>query len=150
MKNEKSEKSTKVKLLPDIGEKPHQPNIIFKKTVFAGTPRSFHHKYFLEFPWLHYNETEDKVYCSYCVKCIKENLSKSNFSKAEAFTYDGFNYWNKIPERFRRHQNSEEHKEARCKISAQNVLHLFFVSQYFSPLMTKNITVANMILESST
>ena len=94
----------KPKSLPEIGEKPHQPDISFKKSVIAGTSRNFHYKWFSEFNCLHFNEAEDKVYCFGCIKCIKENLSKKNFSKAKAFTYNGFNFWNKAHGRFRLHQ----------------------------------------------
>lgn len=38
-----------------------------------------------------------------------------NFSKSEAFTHEGFFYWNK-PARFRMHQNSEEHMWANLKV----------------------------------
>lgn len=123
-KNENSKKPVvkKAKYLPDIGEKPHQPKIMFKKTKIFGTLRSFAYKWFLEFPWLHYSEADDKAYCFYCVRCIKMKLTHENcFSKATAFTYDGFNFWNKGPERFKMHQNSEEHKEAKCKIEAMKL-----------------------------
>ena len=109
----------KAKYLPDLGNEPNQPKIVFKKSKIAGVFRCFVYKWFLEYPWLHYNEAEDRVYCFHCVKCIQMNISKYNFSKATAFTYDGFNYWNKGPERFKMNENSEEHKEARCKIDSQ-------------------------------
>ena len=109
----------KQKSLQEIGEKPNQPNIQFKKSLISGKMRNFQYKWFIEFPWLHYNESEDKAYCFLCTKCIKQNLSQKMFSKAQSFTYDGFNYWNKGPERFKMHQLSEEHKEANCKIMAQ-------------------------------
>ena len=70
-KNEKSAKS-----LPENGDKPHQPNsnFKFKKREISGQNRYFQHKWFSEFPWIHYNESEDKAYCFHCIKCIKENL----------------------------------------------------------------------------
>ena len=76
----------KAKILPNIGDQPHQPNssFQFKKTDFSGKKRSFQHEWFTTYPWLHYCETEDKAYCFNCVKCIKENLSTKSFSKAEA------------------------------------------------------------------
>ena len=107
------------KSLPDISDKPHQPNITFKKTTIAGKTRSFQYKWFTEYPWLHYSEAQDKAYCFNCVKSIGEKLSNKNFSKAKAFTYDGFDFWNKGPERFKMHQLSVEHKEATCKVEAQ-------------------------------
>jgi hypothetical protein len=107
-----------IKTLPNIGDKPHQPNSSyqFKKTNFSGKNRNFQHEWFATFPWLHYSEVEDKAYCFYCVKCIKEKLSTKNFSKSESFTHDGFNYWNKASERFRMHQESKEHIETKWKV----------------------------------
>lgn len=54
-------KEKKVKYLPDIGDKPHQPDISFsfKKREIAGFKRNFQHKWFTEYPWIHYNESED-------------------------------------------------------------------------------------------
>ena len=108
-----------VKILPEIGEKPHQPNITFKKSLLFGTQRNFQYKWFSQFKWLHYNEALDKAYCFSCITCIKENLSLKNFSKAIAFTYKGFNLWHKGIERFKLHENSIEHKEAILKIEAK-------------------------------
>ena len=121
LKNENSDESAakKTRPLQYIGNAPNQPNIVFKKTSFSGKVRNFQYKWFQDFPWLHYNEAEDKAYCFLCIKCIKEEISKKNFSKAIAFTHNGFGYWNKGQERFKLHAASEEHKEANCKISAQ-------------------------------
>ena len=105
--------------LASIGDEPNQPNssFPFKKRVIGGTNRNFQHKWFSEFPWLHYNEKEDKVFCFYCIKCIKFGLkSDKNFSRSVNFTHQGFNYWNKAVERFRIHQESEEHDWAKWKI----------------------------------
>ena len=105
--------------LASIGDEPNQPNssFSFKKRVIGGTNRNFQHKWFLEFPWLHYSENEDRVFCFYCIKCIKNGLKgDKNFSKSVNFTHQGFNNWNKALERFRIHQDSEEHCWAKCKI----------------------------------
>ena len=72
VKNEES-----VKILPEIGDKPHQPNssFIFKKREFsAGYKRNFQHKWFTDYPWIHYSESDDKAYCFHCIKCIKNDL----------------------------------------------------------------------------
>ena len=105
--------------LARIGDEPNQPNssFSFKKRVIGGTNRNFQHKWFLEFPWLHYNEEEDSVFCFYCIKCIKFGLKgDKNFSKIVTFTHQGFHSWNKAVERFRMHQESEEHGWAKWKI----------------------------------
>ena len=54
-----------VKILPEIGNKPHQPNsnFSFKKREFSGFKQNFQHKWFTDFPWIYYNESEDKAYC---------------------------------------------------------------------------------------
>ena len=105
--------------LASIGDEPNQPNssFSFKKRVIGGINRNFQHKWFLEFPWLHYSENEDRVFCFYCIKCIQNGLKgDKNFSKSVNFTHQGFNNWNKALERFRIHQNSEEHCWAKFKI----------------------------------
>ena len=107
--------------MPNIGDKPHQPasSFLFPKSKIGSQNRNFQHKWFDRFPWIHYNESEDKVYCFLCVKCIKDNLKGDhNFSKSEAFTYVGFNFWNKGKERFLMHQSSEEHIWAKLQIQA--------------------------------
>ena len=74
------------KILPIIGNSPNQPdsNFVFKISNFGGRNRSFQHEWFSKFPWLHYNEEEDKAYCFYCVKTVKKELSTKIFSKSDA------------------------------------------------------------------
>ena len=99
------------KLFSNILNKPHQPdrNFQFKKTDFYGVKRSFLHEL------LQYCETEDKVYCFFCIKSIKEKLIFEN-SKEKAFTHEGFHLWSKAVSKFRAHQKSKLHCDAYFKI----------------------------------
>ena len=108
-------KKKALRKLPNIGENPHQPDRSFEfpKRDFSGRKRNFQHEWFTKFSWLHYDEAQDKAYCFICVKSMKENLCPKNFSNSEAFTYHGFDYWNKAFERFKMHEESKEHKDSR-------------------------------------
>ena len=102
------------KTLPIIGFSANHPNSNFqfpKRNIFW-RQRCCMHEWFVKYSWLHYVENEDKVYCFLCVKSLKENLfpNKSIAKSAEAFTYNGFNFWNKASERFKMHEDSKEHK----------------------------------------
>lgn len=77
--NESQEYSEKS--LPNIGDSPNQPSssFKFKKTKISGQNRCCSHNWFPQFEWLHYSENEDKLYCFYCVKSLKEGkLSLKN------------------------------------------------------------------------
>ena len=111
-------KLTKEKLLPEIGESPHHPsqNFPFKKKKIGKNYYNFKLEWLAKFDWIHFVENEDKVYCFYCVKSLKEKIcslksaSASNDSKT-AFIYNGFDQWQKAQERFQLHQNSQQHKD---------------------------------------
>jgi len=71
-------------LLPDIGERPNQPSCsgVFpqrqygKKTVVK---RSFQQQWFQKWHWLHYDVTNDVVFCHTCVKAVQlKRLSSSS------------------------------------------------------------------------
>ena len=113
-------KETVPKSLPIIEDTPHQPkrSFQFPRRDFSGRIRGFMHEWFTKFSWLHYDEAEDRAYCFLCVKCLKENMfaNKSSAKSADAFTYDGFNSWNKAIERFKLHEDSKEHKDAKFLI----------------------------------
>ncbi len=65
--------------IPDISESPHQPGLRFKfpkrsfgkKTVTVVT-RFFQPSWFQHWPFLHYDETNDLVYCHTCVTSYKQ------------------------------------------------------------------------------
>ena len=72
--------------LPDIADSPHQPGLGYKfpkrsfgkKTVVA---RCFQPTWFQQWPFLHYDETNDLVYCHTCVTSYKQK--KMRTSKAD-------------------------------------------------------------------
>ena len=71
----------------DIPEHPHQPDAGYKfpKRSFGKkmvVNRSFQHSWFLKWPFLHYNEPNDIVYCHTCLHMFKEKKAKS-FTKAD-------------------------------------------------------------------
>ena len=64
-------------ILPDLPSKPHQPaSIIFPKRSFGKTKvvqRSFQSSWFQKWPFLHYDESKDVVFCHTCVRGFAEN-----------------------------------------------------------------------------
>ena len=63
--------------IPSIGEKPHQPiNFHFPQREFgqkAVTKHSFQAKWFSKWPWLHYNEENDSIFCFHCIRAYSQN-----------------------------------------------------------------------------
>ena len=71
----------------DLPECLHQPGPDFnftkrKKTVVQ---RSFQHAWFSKWPFLHYNEAEDTVFCLTCRKMFKEKKNKTSTKADPAF-----------------------------------------------------------------
>ena len=66
----------------DLPEHSHQPgpDFIFPKSTF-GKKRivqgSFQHSWFSKWPFLHYKEAEDTVFCHTCMKMFKEKKNKT-------------------------------------------------------------------------
>ena len=63
--------------LPDsVPDSPHQPaSFKYPKRKFGQkkvVERSFRSDWFKSWPWLHYNEELDAVFCHVCVKALKE------------------------------------------------------------------------------
>jgi len=67
--------------LPNILFVPHQPtNLVFPKRAFGKTKvvyRSFQPSWFKQWPFLHYDESNDVVYCHTCITGFKEKKMKS-------------------------------------------------------------------------
>jgi hypothetical protein len=100
--------------LLELGSKPHQPiKTDFPKRLFGTKMRSFQTSWFQQWPWLHYSEVQDKVFCYYCVKATKQGLE---ICKSDpCFISNGFNNWKSATERnrgFRKHEESEMHKNS--------------------------------------
>ena len=106
-------------IFPTISAEPHQPrHFNFPKREFGKksiVKRSFQADWFLKWPWLHYREDNDTVFCHTCVKAFKE--MKMSFRSAEdAFILRGFQNWKLATSVFRQHELSNCHKEAVEKI----------------------------------
>ena len=99
-----------------IANKPHQPRTFsFPKREFGVTTvarRSFQPSWFDKWPWLHYCEDSDSVFCFTCMKACSENKLHSSLNAESAFISAGFTNWKKASERFNNHEASKCHKEA--------------------------------------
>ena len=79
---------------PDICSVPHQPtSITFPKRSFGKKVvalRTFQASWFRTWKCIHYDETNDKAFCFYCMKGFKENKPKApNADQAFVSTYKG-------------------------------------------------------------
>ena len=73
--------------------------------------RSCQSAWFSEWPWLHYREHDDSVFCHTCVLAFKD--LKMPFRNADdAFVMQGFCNWKLATTSFRQHEASACHKEA--------------------------------------
>ena len=82
-------------ILP-VPEVPHHPNESFKfpKRHFGKAKiveRSFQPSWFVKWPFLHYDEAADRVFCHTCMKAFKEKKMKSTKKADPAFvSFVGF------------------------------------------------------------
>ena len=77
-------------ILEDVPETLHQPNSSFNfpKRSFGKTnvvKRSFHHIWFQKWPFLHYKESSNVVYCHTCLRMFKEKKAKTSTKADQAF-----------------------------------------------------------------
>ncbi len=77
-------------VMEDVPETPHQPSpsFIFPKRWFGKTnivKRSFQHCWFEKWPFLHYKESSDVVFCHTCLRMFKEKKAKSATKADQAF-----------------------------------------------------------------
>ena len=103
---------------PNVGDSPHHPSKFFifpKSDNPGGHKRAAQLKWFNEFPWLHYSEESDKIFCFHCIKAFQQK--KLVNSKLEStFISEGFSNWKKAIEKFGKHQSTDCHKEAILKL----------------------------------
>ena len=66
-----------------ISEEPHQPKAInFPKRSFGKKNpvfRSFQQEWFTKFPFLHYDEAKDIVFCHICLIAVKKKRMKTGY-----------------------------------------------------------------------
>ena len=78
------------KSLPGLPDKPHHPtsSFVFPKRTFGHTKPvkcSVHYNWFQSWPFLHYDESQDVVFCHTCVKAFEFNRMKTSKNVADAF-----------------------------------------------------------------
>ena len=109
--------TSKKRLVPD---NPHQPqNFKFPKRKFGQTTiveRSFQASWFDLWPWLHYDEQQDAVFCHICLKAKEEKKIVWSHNAEAAFLTKGFTNWKDARAKFDKHNLSSCHKEAHLKV----------------------------------
>ena len=79
----------RVESLPNLPDAPHHPkDFIFPKRSFGVSKQvlcSVQSSWFVSWPFLHYNEGLDVVYCHICITALKLNLIKSSKNFSDAF-----------------------------------------------------------------
>ena len=84
--------------VPNISEKPNQPPNSFNfptrkfgKTNVLG--RKFQSKWFILYPWLHYDETNDQVFCNTCIQAYNQGHLNSCNNMEATFMKKGYSNW---------------------------------------------------------
>ena len=78
------------KSLPTLPDEPHYPTsrFVFPKRTFGHTKPiqcSAHCNWFQSWPFLHYDESQDVVYCHTCVKAFELDRMKTSKNAENAF-----------------------------------------------------------------
>lgn len=101
-------------------DKPHQPiTFSFPKRDLGKTKvlqRSFQPSWFKRWPWLHYDEFKDVVYCFTCLMANKEGKLQWSANAEQAFITRGFSNWKDAAVKYANHEESKCHKEAVLKV----------------------------------
>ena len=94
-------------------EAPNQPSsgYTFPKRKFGGANRSFQSCWTKQFPWLHYNESNDSAICWFCMRAGETQQLKSSKSE-DSFISRGDTNWKNATAGFRKHESTDCHKEA--------------------------------------
>ena len=112
-------RSIDVSRLPDLGEKPNQPQCFsFPKRSYGHkkvTNRAFQQKWFQRWKWLHYDSGGDRVFCYLCVKALKTGKMTAEGNIDEAFVLRGYCNWKDASGNkggLASHESSSVHKRA--------------------------------------
>ena len=93
------------KLLVVISDTPHQPaGFKFPRREIGKQHRSFQPIWFSKWKWLHYSESDDKVFCHTCVKAVRD-FKMSSKNAEESFLTRGYNNWKAATDAFRKHES---------------------------------------------
>ena len=97
-----------------LGNDPYHPPIQFQfpKTVICGKRRRIQHVWFQKFPWLHYEEQSDRLFCYYCAKAFQLKLLNHASKAEETYVSKGFKGWNRALESFVKHQATDCHRNS--------------------------------------
>ena len=130
-----------------IENKPHQPKkFSFPKREFGIATvvrQSFQPSWFDKWPWLHYCENSNSVFCFTCMQANSEN--KLHWS-LNAFITSDFANWKKVFERFNNHETSKCHKEAvLCMITP--LPHRILVNACPKSINVKNLSADSVFLK---
>ncbi len=83
---------------------------IYRK--FLCYSRSFRSEWCDKFPWLHYSVELDAAFCHLCMQASFEGKLLTSTKRDPSFITKGFTYWKEATTAFRKHLQSECHKEA--------------------------------------
>jgi len=111
-------KSTLKPAIVDVIMHPNQPrNREFPSKEYCGKHRRFKETYFDNHKWLHWEETEQSVYCHPCrnIRVLGLSLLAADRSGDNAFTVNGYQSWRTPTTDFQKHERSEKHKECVAK-----------------------------------
>ena len=98
-------KLNKMPLVTNDNRPFHLPqNFVFPKKK---QKRSCQDKWFVNFPWLHYNQQNDSVLCFNCMKQDQQGNLCAATKKEMDFILPGFSIWKDALEYFQYHESSE-------------------------------------------
>ncbi len=112
--------STKSSETVSLGENPNQPvfpsyprrKFGLKSPVF----RAFQSSWYKRWPWIHYDQANDCVFCFTCLKAKRLGMLKTCASKGEeAFLSRGYTNWKDVSGKhggFSKHENSQVHRHS--------------------------------------
>ena len=95
--------------------KPTKPTHSPTVSLLSVKKRNFNMRWYSIYPWLTACATTKKVYCLYCRYGYFRNMLQLVKTGDKAFTSLGFNNWKKALEKFKAHELSHAHKEAKLK-----------------------------------
>eukprot|EP00731_Ephydatia_muelleri_P004931 Em0002g1107a len=90
---------------------PAEPGFKFPRREIGKQHRSFQPIWFSKWKWLHYSESDDKVFCHTCVKAVRD-FKRSSKNAEEAFLTRGYNNWKAATDAFRKHESSDCHAQS--------------------------------------
>ena len=104
---------------PEVGDKPHKPKLFqFPQREFRNThvtKRSFQPQWFEKWTWIHYSEGEALAFCFLCIVVYQNEHLNSVSNLEQTFISTGFTNWKDATSKFKKHENSQCHKEAVLK-----------------------------------